>query len=42
MYLRLGTTNIKYSTEQDDFTVFSEVVDSKMSYEKPILVRTPD
>ena len=42
MYLRLGTTNIKYSTEQDDFTVFSEVVDSKMSYEKPILVRTPN
>lgn len=42
MYLRLGTTNIKYSTEQDDFTVFSEVVDSKMSYEKPVLVRTPD
>lgn len=42
MYLRLGTTNIKYSTEQDDFTVFSEVVDSKMSYEKPVLVRTSD
>lgn len=42
MYLRLGTTNIKYSTSQDDFTVFSEVVDSKMSYERPVLVRTPD
>lgn len=42
MYLKLGTTNIKYSTGQDDFTVFSEVVDSKMSFERPVLVRTPD
>ena len=42
MYLRLGTTNIKYSTSQDDFTIFSEVIDSGMSYEKPVLVRTPD
>lgn len=42
MYLKLGTTNIKYSTDQDDFIIFSEIIDSTMSYEKPILVRTPD
>lgn len=43
MYLRLGDTNIKYSTDQvDDFLIFSQVINSEMSYEKPVLVRTPD
>ena len=42
MYLKLGETNIKYSTSQNDFMIFSQVIDSEMSYEKPVLVRTPD
>ena len=42
MYLKLGNTNIKYSTGQDDFTILSQVVDSGLSYEKPVFVRTPD
>lgn len=42
MYLKLGDTNIKYSTSQNDFMIFSQIIDSGMSYEKPILVRTPD
>lgn len=42
MYLKLGNTNIKYSTNQDDFTILSQVVNSGLSYEKPIFVRTPD
>ena len=42
MYLRLGDTNIKYSTSQNDFMIFSQIIESGMSYEKPILVRTPD
>ena len=33
MYIKLGTTNIKYLTDQDDFMIFSEVVDSGLSYE---------
>lgn len=42
MYIRLGDTNIKYSNSQDDFIIFSQILDSEMSYEKPVLVRTPD
>ena len=42
MYIKLGTTNIKYLTDQDDFMIFSEVVDSGLSYERPVLVRTSD
>lgn len=42
MYLKLGNTNIKYSTNQDDFIILSQIVDSGLSYEKPVFVRTPD
>ena len=42
MYLRLGDTNIKYSTSQNDFMIFSQIIESGMSYEKPTLVRTSD
>ena len=42
MYIKLGTTDIKYLTSQDDFMIISEVVDSGMSYERPTLVRTSD
>lgn len=41
MYINLGSTNIKYPTlEKDDFMIFSEIVDSQVGYEKPIIVRT--
>lgn len=42
MYIKIGTTNIKYSTSQDDYMIFSEVIDSQLSYERPVLVRTSD
>lgn len=42
MYLKLGKTNIKYSTGQDDYMIFAEILDSGLSYHKPVLVRTSD
>ena len=43
MYLNLGKTNIKYkSGYKDDFIILSEVVNSQLSYENPILIRTKD
>lgn len=42
MYIKIGNTNIKYLTSQDDFMIVSEVIDSSLSYEKPVLVRTSD
>lgn len=42
MYIKVGKTNIKYSSDVDDYMIFSEVPDSQLSYEKPILVRTED
>ena len=41
MYIKLGSTTLNYpSIPYDDFMVFSEVIDSQVGYEKPILVRT--
>ena len=40
MYIKLGSTKINYYQEQDDFMIFSEVVDSGISYNQPVLVRT--
>jgi len=41
MYLKLGTIGVNYSTpEINDFMIYSEVPDSSISYESPILVRT--
>lgn len=41
MYLKLGTIGVNYSTpEIDDFMIYSEVPDSSISYESPVLVRT--
>lgn len=41
MYLKLGTIGVNYSTPDiDDFMIYSEVPDSSLSYESPILVRT--
>ena len=43
MYLRLGKTKINYlSPSIDDFIILAEVVDSDMSFEKPVFVRTVD
>ena len=43
MYIRLGNANLVYEQPSyDDFMIFAEVIDSKMSYERPILVRTKD
>ena len=42
MYLRLGNTNLKYNSSRNDFIVFAEVIDSRMGYESPVLVRTTD
>jgi hypothetical protein len=42
MYIKLGKTNLNYSTSLDDYIIVSEVVDSQLSYENPVLVRTKD
>lgn len=42
MYINLGNTNLNYSTSLDDYIIVSEVVDSQLSYENPVLVRTKD
>ena len=43
MYARLGTTKIQYATPNpDDFMIFSEVIDSEVGYEKPVIVRSLD
>ena len=42
MYINLGQLNLQYTTRVDDWMIFSEIVDSGMSYEKPILVRNVD
>lgn len=42
MYLELGKTRINYQTQdkQEDSIILAEVVDSEMSFEKPVHVRT--
>jgi hypothetical protein len=41
MYIKEGTTRVTYgSPSYDDFMIFAEIVDSQMSYERPVLVRT--
>lgn len=43
MYINLDKIKLKReSTPYDDFTILSEVVDSGLSYESPVLVRTID
>jgi len=43
MIINLGNTSINYKdeTSRNDFIIISQIVDSSMSYEKPVLVRTP-
>lgn len=43
MYLKLGNLNLNYTSfGQNDFTIVAQVCNSKMSYEKPVLVRDSD
>jgi hypothetical protein len=42
MYIKLGSINLQYYQETNDWIIMGEVLDSGMSYEKPILVRTSD
>lgn len=44
MYLKLGNAVLNYSNEivKDSFMIFAEIVDSTISYERPVLVRTAE
>lgn len=43
MYLKLGNTRLVYEyPEIDDFMIFAEVIDSGMSFERPVVIRTKD
>ena len=42
MYLKLGRQNLQYSQDTSDWMIVAEVVDSSLSFENPILVRTTD
>ena len=42
MYIKIGKTNLKYSSNVNDYMIFSEIPDSQLSYENPTLVRTKD
>ena len=42
MYIKIGKTDIKYRSDVNDYMIFSEIPDSQLSYEKPVLVRTKD
>ena len=42
MYIKLGLINLQYYQETNDWIILGEILDSGMSYEKPILVRTTE
>jgi len=42
MYIKLGSINLQYYQETNDWIILGEILDSEMSYEKPILVRTTE
>ena len=42
MYIKLGSINLQYYQETSDWIILGEILDSGMSYEKPILVRTTE
>jgi len=42
MYIKLGSINLQYYQDTNDWVILGEIVDSGMSYEKPILVRTTE
>lgn len=41
MYIKLGNIKVNRTKTIDDFMIFVEVVDSKMSFEEPVIVRNP-
>jgi hypothetical protein len=42
MYIKLGSINLQYYQETNDWIILGEILNSGMSYEKPILVRTTE
>ena len=42
MYIKLGSINLQYYQDTNDWIILGEILDSGMSYEKPILVRTTE
>ena len=43
MYIKLGTIGVNYSRPSiNDFMIFSEVPNTRLSYESPVVVRTLD
>ena len=40
MYIKLGSINLQYYQETNDWIILGEILDSGMSFEKPVLVRT--
>lgn len=42
MYIKLGSINLQYYQETNDWMIIGEVLDSSMSFERPILVRTTE
>ena len=43
MYIKLGSIKLNYRNQgTSDFIILSEIVDSSLSYEKPVLVRTTE
>lgn len=42
MYIKLGSINLQYYQETNDWIILGEILDSGMSFEKPILVRTTE
>ncbi len=41
-YIKLRSINLQYYQETNDWVIIGEILDSGMSYEKPILVRTTE
>ena len=42
MYIKLGTLNLQYYQDTNDWMIMAEVIDSSLSFEDPVLVRTTD
>ena len=42
MYIKLGNITVNRRQSIDDFIIFMEVIDSSMSFERPVFVRNPE
>ena len=42
MYIKLGSVNLQYYQETNAWMIMAEVLDSGMSFERPVLVRTTE